>query len=222
MTSALFTAAPTTEGLFVTIDGPNGSGKTSIAQAITRALAAANRPAHGTCQPSSSPIGTLARTSEATIRGRALACLVAADRHQQVANEILPALQGGAVVVCDRYVESSLVLQRIDGVETDFILAVNSGIRRPDLRVRLIADEHVLAGRLAMRRVSPERRFEAMENGSARELALYATADTLLTERYEMPSITLDTTSTDAGELASAVVGRIMQRLEARNEQTRQ
>ena len=216
VTLSLFATSGPAEGLFVTIDGPNGSGKTSIACEIEHLLSAAGHLVHSARQPSPSPIGALARDSEATVSGRALACLIAADRHQQMTTEVLPALHRGAVVVCDRYVESSLVLQRIDGVETEFILAANSGIRRPDLRVRLEAGEQILAARLAERPLRPERRFEAMSDSSAQELELYAAADALITERYAVPSLVLDTTSSSPREQASLVVDQIVQQLEAR------
>jgi dTMP kinase len=213
VTSQLFRTREPAAGLLVTIDGPNGSGKTSIAREIAQVLGASGQLVLSTQQPSSSPVGTMARTSEATLTGRALACLVAADRHHQLATEILPALRRGAIVVCDRYVESSLVLQRIDGVEPDFILSTNSGIERPDLRVRLLASEQALAGRLAKRELSPERRFEGMAGGPARELELYAEADKFLSEEHELPSLSLDTTSSVPVDQANFVIKQIRQRL---------
>ena len=59
----------------------------------------------------------------------ALACLVAGDRHHHLATEILPALHAGKVVICDRYLPSSLVLQAIDGIEPDTIWCLNAGLR---------------------------------------------------------------------------------------------
>ncbi len=49
----------------------------------------------------------------------ALACLVAGDRHHHLASEVLPVLRAGKVVICDRYLPSSLVLQCIDGIDQD-------------------------------------------------------------------------------------------------------
>ena len=214
MTLELFAEVPSWPGLFVTIDGPNASGKTSIAEEVGRQLATAYGPlVHATRQPSESAIGKSARAAEAAIGGRALACLVAADRHHQLATEIAPALDGGAIVICDRYVESSLVLQRIDGVGLDFILAVNSGILRPDLRIRLMADEDVLQQRMATRATVPGRRFEGMPGGAARELALYAEADALLSGTYGLSSFALDTTDTAAGDQARRVVDHVQRQL---------
>jgi dTMP kinase len=213
MTQALFDDAPTAPGLFVTIDGPNASGKTSIAAAVAESLKT-SLTVHSTRQPSPTDLGDLVRRSEARLRGPALACLVAADRHHQLGSEIGPALASGAIVICDRYIESSLVLQRIDGVETEFIVAINRGIRRPDIRVRLLADEQILAARLAERIADPNRRLERSGGGPARELSLYAEADAVLERHYALPSLVLDTTHGEPHEHAVPVVQMINHRLQ--------
>jgi dTMP kinase len=81
----------------------------------------------------------------------ALACLVAGDRHHHLAAEILPALHAGKVVICDRYLPSSLVLQGIDGIESDTVWRLNAGVYVPDVTVLLNADHHVIADRLRQR-----------------------------------------------------------------------
>ncbi len=214
MTLDLFRTADPLPGLLVTIDGPNASGKTSIAEAVAARLADAGVTVHATRQPSASEIGKLARGSEAVIGGRALACLVAADRHHQLAHEIVPALEAGAAVVCDRYVESSLVLQRIDGVELEYVLAINSGLRRPDVRVRLEASKDVLVARLAARATVPGRRFEGMPGVTARELALYADADAVLGSQCGAPAaIVLDTSASAPDDQARRVTDVVLKRL---------
>jgi dTMP kinase len=195
--------------MFVTVDGPNGSGKTTLSAAVTARLTARGHVVHHTAQPSSSPLGKLARECERTVRGRALACLVAADRHHQLETEIAPALARGEIVLCDRYVESSLVLQRIDAVEIEYILAVNAGILRPDLRIRLLADETALRQRIAARPSNSARRFERAANGSARELRLYAEADDLLLRHYGLTALVYDTTSSEADALGEQVAAEI-------------
>ncbi len=192
----IFTEAPP-DGLLVTIDGPNGAGKTTLADAIATRLKAAGETVHTTSQPSPTTLGDTVRAAETSVSGRALACLVAGDRHHQTATEIVPQLADGAIVLCDRYVESSLVLQRLDNVEIDYILAINAGIPRPALRIRLLAEPRLLVKRLAQRQVSPARRFEGSV-APERELALYAEADVLLTQREQLPATVFDTSATDA------------------------
>src|ERR1700709_1408009 len=140
MTEDLFKDGSNSPGMLVTIDGPNGSGKTSLTAAVAAELRGSGASVHTAHQPSEGVLGRFARSAEAELRGRGLACLVAADRHQQVEGELTKHLRAGEIVLCDRYVESSLVLQRLDGVEVEFILAINAGIPRPDLRIQLKAE----------------------------------------------------------------------------------
>jgi dTMP kinase len=199
---SLFRTAANEPGFLVTIDGPNGSGKTFLTEALEKELQRTGASVHSTCQPSPTELGRYVRDAEAGVRGRALACLVAADRHSQCETEIEERLRGGEIVLCDRYVESSLVLQRLDGVKTEFIVAVNSGIPRPDLRLRLLATPERLRQRLASRQADKGRRFER-SGGPECELELYAEADELLTEEHDLPATVYDTTQTEAEELGA-------------------
>ncbi len=159
-------------------------------------------------------MGNLVRSAEVKIRGRALACLVAADRHHQSETEISEHLDAGKIVLCDRYLESSLVLQRLDDVQSEFILAINSGIPRPDLRIRLLAEPDALRKRLAARAPDPGRRFEHSA-GAERELDLYAEADQLLADRYGLAATRYDTTLTEANELGARVARLVLESREA-------
>ncbi|WP_282795046.1 dTMP kinase [Streptomyces sp. CC224B] len=100
-------------GMFVTIDGPGGVGKSTVAAAVVELLRAEGVPVHATREPSDSEIGRIARDGTDRYRGMSMACLIAADRYQHVEHEVRPALARGALVVCDRYVASSLVLQSL-------------------------------------------------------------------------------------------------------------
>jgi dTMP kinase len=217
MTSAkLFSSTLTDPGLLVTVDGPNGAGKTALVQALSEELSGSRR-VHTTRQPSPTTLGGLIRGQEQSYRGRALACLVAGDRHHQMTAEILPSLRTGAVVLCDRYVESSLVLQRLDGLEIEEIVGLNQGILRPDVRIRLFAHPDALRARLAARDADPSRRFERAPDGPERELILYEEADQLLRDHYGLPSLVFDTTHTQADDLAR----RIVSGLESRSHSSR-
>jgi dTMP kinase len=211
LSEALFADRGNQPGMLVTIDGPNGSGKTHLTRAVAATLRDRRVAVHETQQPSVGVMGQLARDSEEDVYGRALACLVAGDRHQQVEGEIASHLAAGEVVLCDRYIESSLVLQRLDGVEVDFILAINSGIRRPDIRIRLSAEPEVIRDRLSLRPFDPRRRLERSA-GAERELELYEEADRLLKARYGLAAQMYDTTNSNADALGAEVADAIHER----------
>lgn len=86
----------------------------------------------------------MARQGTDEYHGLVLACLVAADRYYHLEHDIRSALRAGYVVVCDRYVPTSLVLQRIDGVEPSFLWQLNQYADKPDLTIILTGQpEHV-------------------------------------------------------------------------------
>lgn len=206
----LFADTDNEPGFLVTVDGPNGAGKTSLTHAVASALREAGNGVHTTCEPSPTPMGELVRASEIEMNGRALACLVAADRHHQARTEMAEHLAAGQIVLCDRYVESSLVLQRLDGVETEFILAINSGIPRPDLRILLSATTEALEERLAARSDDAWRRFERTA-GPAREIELYGDAEHLLETRFGLAATSYDTTHTATEELGAIAAQLVLE-----------
>lgn len=158
-------------GVFVTVDGPGGVGKSTAVDLITQALDDQGIPVHVTTEPSHTPLGELIRHGTYTYRGMALACLVAGDRHHHLTSEVLPALREGRVVLCDRYLPSSLVLQRLDGIPTEVVWQLNRGSYVPDMVVLLNADPDIIAERLHSR--GGHSRFEAQPGGSHAESGLY-------------------------------------------------
>lgn len=138
-------------GLFVTVDGPGGAGKTTVVGLIADILTADGMLVHNTTQPSRTDLGNHIRNSTHTYQGMALACLVAGDRHHQLVTEIIPALANGAVILCDRYLPSSLVLQRLDGLSASTIWQLNTGVLVPDTAVLLTGDPEIIEQRLRAR-----------------------------------------------------------------------
>jgi dTMP kinase len=138
-------------GFFVVIDGPSGIGKTTVVQLLARRLADSGHCIVVTREPSPGPIGALARSGTQQFRGVALACLVTADRYHHIETEIRPALAAGNIVICDRYLPSSLVLQHLDGVPDELIWKLNAEIERPDLTILLDGDPSSSQGRAANR-----------------------------------------------------------------------
>ncbi|MGH3949466.1 MAG: dTMP kinase [Pseudonocardiaceae bacterium] len=161
-------------GLFVSVDGPSGAGKTTIVRHLAQLLVAQGEQVHATAEPSTGPIGKLASELTETVTGHALACLYAADRYHHVETEIRPLVQSGHIVVLDRYIASGLVIQRFDDVDPMFLWQLNEEVEIPDLSVILEADPDVIAERLEDR--GPHNRFQLTPDSSHAEAAYYKDA----------------------------------------------
>ncbi|MDQ3765562.1 MAG: dTMP kinase [Actinomycetota bacterium] len=132
---------------------------------------AAGETVHVTAEPSSGPIGILARELTETVTGHTLACLYAADRYHHIETEIRSHIENGTTVIADRYIPSGLVIQRFDGINPAFLWQLNSKADRPDLAVILEADPAVIAQRLDER--GPHNRFQLRPRSSHAEIYFY-------------------------------------------------
>lgn len=197
----------TQAGTFVSIDGPGGSGKSTIAALAAEWLIARGHQVHQTSEPSPTALGKLIRAGTEEYAGMALACLVAGDRHHHLTAEIRPRLAAGEIVICDRYVPSSLVLQRMDGISWDTVLQLNQGTDRPDLAVILNGEPGVIAARLAAR--GGHSRFERQPGSSHAESRLYHDTAARLREAGWSVCV-IDITARSAREAAMIVTDRIL------------
>lgn len=103
-------------GIFISLEGVEGSGKTTQFELLVRALRDRGLDVVDTYEPGGTPLGSEIRdilldTRFSEMDATAEAVLYAADRAQHVAEVIKPALRQGKMVVCDRYVDSSLAYQ---------------------------------------------------------------------------------------------------------------
>lgn len=193
-------------GLLISLDGPGGAGKTTLARLIVAGLAAAAIPAAATTQPSGGPIGALARARTHEFHGHALACLVAADRYHHLDTYIRPALTAGTTIVCDRYTPSSLVFQVLDGVEPEFIEQLNRRTDPPDLAVFLTCQASELRRRLTVR--GSHGRFEDDPGISTKEIVRYQAVSAAYAARG-VPIVELDSTNSAPQSLAPQVVAAV-------------
>jgi len=175
-------------GLLVAIDGPNGVGKTSLIECVVGILSERKYAVCSTKEPTQTRIGAFVREASETITHHSLACLVAADRYHHLSIEVIPHLQNGEIVIIDRYLMSSLALQRMDNVDLDFILDINSRILLPDIQVLVIADEKIIQDRLSKRPLLT--RFEK-GNRTAEELVLFKDSTHVL-KAYGIDTLIVD------------------------------
>jgi dTMP kinase len=142
-------------GRFVVLEGGDGSGKTTQVARLAAWLRARGLTVLETFEPGAGNVGSVIR--ELVLHGpdalapMAEALLMAADRSQHVATEIVPALTRGEWVLCDRYTPSSLVYQGVVrrlGVDVvEQLSAVATAGLVPDLVVVLDVDDDVAASR---------------------------------------------------------------------------
>ena len=157
--------------LFITVEGPNGVGKSTYIESLVKEMVP--RSIYITKEPSATDFGRYVKNNEGDLQGKSYAFLIAADRCNHIENEIVPALEKYDIVLCDRYIESSLVLQYHDGVSLDFIWKLNEDFLVPDLSIILIAQSDNLSLRLSQRKVLT--RFEK-EISRNKEVELYINA----------------------------------------------
>lgn len=147
--------------MFVSFEGIDGSGKSTQARLLAERLRARDREVVLTREPGGTPLGEAIRDlllHAGDVAPWAEAALFAASRAQHVEEVIRPALERGAVVVCDRYLDSSVAYQGgARGLGVDDVLQLNLaavGGLLPDATLLLLVDPAVAAAR---RTGSPDR-----------------------------------------------------------------
>lgn len=102
--------------MFITFEGPEGSGKTTISNIIEKRLKDIGYQVVHTREPGGTPIAEQIRNiildkANTMLDARAEALLYAASRRQHLVEKVWPALKEGKIVICDRYIDSSLAYQ---------------------------------------------------------------------------------------------------------------
>lgn len=151
--------------MFITLEGGEGSGKTTVAKALIEILEGQGQQVIYTREPGGNPIAESIRevildTNNTTMDARTEALLYAAARRQHLVDVIEPAIQAGKIVICDRFVDSSIAYQGYArGIGADLIAEINdfaiAGMR-PDLTIFID--------------VRPEVGLERINNDTEREI----------------------------------------------------
>lgn len=134
------------KGFFITFEGPDGSGKTTITKNVVDKLIEMGYDVCLTREPGGIGIAEQIRNvildpKNTSMDARTEALLYAASRRQHLVEKVMPALEAGKLVICDRFLDSSLAYQgNARGLGIDNILGINEfaidGLY-PDLTVYL-------------------------------------------------------------------------------------
>lgn len=117
--------------MFITLEGPEGSGKTTAVEAAVKKLEEMGYQIVRTREPGGTPIAEQIRNvildkGNTVMDPRTEALLYAASRRQHLVEKVWPALKEGKIVICDRYLDSSLAYQgAARGLGVDNVLNVN-------------------------------------------------------------------------------------------------
>ena len=144
--------------MFITIEGPEGSGKTTAVDTAVKKLEEMGYQIVRTREPGGTPIAEQIRNvildkNNVAMDQRTEALLYAASRRQHLVEKVWPALKEGKIVICDRYLDSSLAYQGgARGLGIDNILQVNSFATEgtfPDLTLLFDIDPTLGLARIA-------------------------------------------------------------------------
>ncbi|WP_276357701.1 dTMP kinase [Cohnella caldifontis] len=145
-------------GTFITIEGGEGAGKTTLITRLTdRIYRETKQKTMTTREPGGIPIAEAIRAvvldrGNTKMDARTEALLYAAARRQHLAEKVIPALERGEIVICDRFVDSSLAYQGYArGLGIERVWEINrfaTEDRMPDLTLYLDVDPEIGLSRI--------------------------------------------------------------------------
>lgn len=153
------------KGIFITIEGPDGSGKTTILQMLAENLEKEGHAVVATREPGGIEIAEQIRKvildpENTAMDPRTEALLYAAARRQHLAEKVKPALKEGKIVLCDRFVDSSLAYQgHARGLGIDEVYSINE-----------FAIENMMPAMTLYFDVAPEIGLERINKNKGREV----------------------------------------------------
>lgn len=131
-------------GFFITVEGGEGAGKSSAIQTMIDVVKQRGFDLISTREPGGIPIaeqirGIVLDKANTAMDARTEALLYAAARRQHLAEKVIPALESGKIVICDRFIDSSLAYQGYArGLGIDEVFSINRfavGDRMPQLTI---------------------------------------------------------------------------------------
>jgi dTMP kinase len=147
-------------GIFICIEGIDGSGKTTQAHRLVKRLKKKSYDAVYTTEPSKGTYGKIIRKHILQGKNRVPtvveATLFAADRIDHGENEIKPLLKTGKIIVCDRYVYSSIAYQGASNLDLEWIKEINKHAIKPDLAIYIDVPPEIVINRIKRRKTVME------------------------------------------------------------------
>lgn len=204
--------------MFITLEGPEGSGKTTAVKVAVEKLVALGYEVVQTREPGGTPISEQIRSvildkSNTTMDSRTEALLYAASRRQHLVEKVWPAIKEGKIVICDRYLDSSLAYQGgARGLGVDNILNINSFATEgtfPDLTLLFDLDPKIGLERISKNANREVNRLDLEKldfHNKVRQTFLE------LAKRYPDRYVVIDA-SKDREEVAQATMDAILARL---------
>lgn len=131
------------ESMFITLDGPDGTGKTSLAHALKNEI-------HNTVYTSEPTDGALGKEIRRILKSgtreemKTLTSLFLEDRKEHLNQIVIPALKENKTVICDRYKYSTVCYQQIQGEDKNELIELNKDFLKPDYAFILLADDSSL------------------------------------------------------------------------------
>lgn len=144
-------------GYFITLEGVEGSGKSTLIRSLRDFIEKSGREVIVTREPGGIDISEQIRsvildTKNTNMDGRTEALLYAAARRQHLVERIIPSLEEGKIVLCDRFIDSSLAYQGFArDLGIDEVLSINEfaiGSFMPDLTLYLDLDPEIGLNRI--------------------------------------------------------------------------
>jgi len=156
------------KGLFVVFEGPDGSGQSTQSELLAKWLKKKRKKVLVTKEPTNSMIGGIIRSilkKEWKVDMKTHQLLFTADRAHHLNTEIMPLLEKGVNVICDRYVLSTLAFGSL-GEDLKWLKGINSKFPVPELTFILNVPGKICAERIAKSRFG----FEVFESVEKLEL----------------------------------------------------
>ncbi|MBI4895565.1 MAG: dTMP kinase [Candidatus Aenigmarchaeota archaeon] len=144
--------------MFITIEGIDGAGLSTQSGLLNEYLLKKGKKTLLTKEPTNSLIGGLVKAAlkkEWSTNNIALQTLLVADRAHHLASEIEPVLKKNVIVICDRYILSSIAYGSLD-IPLQHLKQLNSIFRKPDITILLDAHPKIALERIKTSRYSVE------------------------------------------------------------------